>query len=65
VLASAIADGGTTLRDFVNGVGEPGYFAQSLNVYGRAGAPCRGCGAPIKARVIAQRNTFFCTRCQR
>lgn len=65
VLASAIADGGTTLRDFVNGVGEPGYFAQSLNVYGRAGEPCRGCGAVITARVIAQRNTFFCARCQR
>jgi formamidopyrimidine-DNA glycosylase len=65
VLSRAIADGGTTLRDFVNAVGEPGYFAQSLNVYGRAGSPCRSCGAAIKSRVIAQRNTFYCALCQR
>ena len=65
VLASAIRDGGTTLRDFVNGVGEPGYFAQSLSVYGRAGEACRRCGAAVRSRIIAQRNTFFCTGCQR
>ncbi len=65
VLASAIRDGGTTLRDFVNGVGEPGYFARALSVYGRAGEPCRSCGHPVRSRVIAQRNTYFCVRCQR
>jgi formamidopyrimidine-DNA glycosylase len=65
VLERAIADGGTTLRDFVNGVGEPGYFAQELAVYGRAGAPCRRCGNPVNSRVLAQRSTFFCGRCQR
>ena len=65
VLASAIRDGGTTLRDFVNGVGEPGYFAQSLSVYGRAGEACRRCGDRVRSRIIAQRNTFFCAGCQR
>ena len=65
VLSKAIEQGGTTLRDFVNGVGEPGYFAQSLCVYGRAQQPCTICGSPISSRVIAQRNTFFCARCQR
>jgi formamidopyrimidine-DNA glycosylase len=65
VLADAIRNGGTTLRDFVNAVGEPGYFAQSLNVYGRAGEPCTSCGSPVRSRVIAQRNTFFCSVCQR
>jgi formamidopyrimidine-DNA glycosylase len=65
VLASAIRDGGTTLRDFVNGVGEPGYFGQALRVYGRAGHGCRTCGRAVVSRVIAQRNTFFCPSCQR
>lgn len=65
VLSKAIAQGGTTLRDFVNGVGEPGYFAQSLRVYGRAQQPCTICGNPVSSRVIAQRNTFFCMHCQR
>lgn len=65
VLSMAISQGGTTLRDFVNGVGEPGYFAQSLRVYGRAKQPCSICDTPITSRVIAQRNTFFCTHCQR
>ncbi|MCA8967418.1 MAG: bifunctional DNA-formamidopyrimidine glycosylase/DNA-(apurinic or apyrimidinic site) lyase, partial [Planctomycetes bacterium] len=40
VLGAAIVAGGTTLRDFQNGVGEPGYFAQRLRVYGRTGEPC-------------------------
>jgi formamidopyrimidine-DNA glycosylase len=65
VLSKAIEQGGTTLRDFVNGAGEPGYFAQSLRVYGRADLPCTICATPITSRVVAQRNTFFCIRCQR
>ena len=64
VLRDAIAQGGTTLRDFVHSDGEPGYFAQKLNVYGRAGEDCLACGAAIQSRVIAQRNTFWCPRCQ-
>lgn len=65
VLAEAIAAGGTTLRDFYGGDGQPGYFSQSLSVYGRAGEPCPGCGEPIRQRVIGQRSSYYCPRCQR
>ena len=65
VLRDAIKQGGTTLRDFVNSSGEPGYFAQSLNVYGRAGEPCLRCDTTISSMILGQRNTFFCRRCQR
>ncbi len=64
VLGNAIEAGGTTLRDFVDPRGNPGYFVQSLYVYGRAGEPCRRCETPIKHCVIGQRGSFFCTRCQ-
>jgi formamidopyrimidine-DNA glycosylase len=65
VLADAITQGGTTLRDFVNGAGEPGYFAQSLRVYDRSGEACRQCGTAIRSERIGQRSSFFCPRCQR
>lgn len=65
VLNEAVAKGGTTLRDFVNGAGEPGYFTQFLRVYGREGEPCVACGNPIKARVLGQRASYYCPRCQR
>lgn len=65
VLARAIEQGGTTLRDFAQTDGKPGYFAQELNVYGRAKAPCNACGEQIKSEVIGQRNTFYCPNCQR
>lgn len=64
-LAAAIDQGGTTLRDFVNSDGNPGYFAQQLHVYGREGEPCETCGTTIKRIAIGQRSTFFCPRCQR
>jgi len=64
VLAEAIKQGGTTLRDFYNGAGEPGYFKQSLQVYGRAGEPCLQCGAAIRQVVQGQRSTYYCGRCQ-
>ncbi len=65
VLGAAIRQGGTTLRDFVKEDGNPGYFAQSLKVYGRAGEPCPGCGATLLERRIGQRSSFYCPRCQR
>lgn len=65
VLAASIKMGGTTLRDFVNESGEPGYFAQTLRVYDREGEPCRVCGAKIKRIVLGQRSTFFCPKCQK
>lgn len=64
VLASSIAQGGTTLRDFVNEDGEPGYFAQSLRVYGRTGESCKVCGEPVRQTLIGQRSSFYCARCQ-
>ncbi len=65
VLSDAIAQGGTTLRDFLGAGGEPGRFRQQLFVYGRAGAPCRACGTPIRHRVLGQRSTCWCPHCQR
>jgi formamidopyrimidine-DNA glycosylase len=65
VLTEAIKQGGTTLRDFVGGDGKPGYFAQQLNVYGREGKPCHGCGGTVKQVVLGQRATYYCPHCQK
>ena len=65
VLGTAIAAGGTTLRDFTNSDGAPGYFGQRLLVYGRSGQSCDRCGHTIHTVVIGQRSTFYCPRCQR
>ncbi|UTW44425.1 bifunctional DNA-formamidopyrimidine glycosylase/DNA-(apurinic or apyrimidinic site) lyase [bacterium SCSIO 12696] len=65
VLARAIEQGGTTLKDFVGGDGKPGYFAQQLSVYGRGGEPCLQCGAALKEVRLAQRTTVYCGYCQR
>lgn len=65
VLSLAIKAGGTTLKDFINAEGKPGYFAQQLNVYGRTGEPCINCSQPIKQVTIGQRSTFYCGQCQR
>jgi formamidopyrimidine-DNA glycosylase len=65
VLERAIRRGGTTLNDFADADGEPGYFAVSLKVYGREGEPCRRCGGVIRRIVQANRSTFYCPRCQR
>ncbi len=65
VLESAIEQGGTTLRDFVGGDGRPGYFKQSLQVYGRGGLPCLNCGAALKEVRLSNRSTVYCVQCQR
>lgn len=65
ILQKSIDQGGTTLRDFVNSDGEPGYFKQSLFVYGREGEACQQCGTSIQQKVLGQRSTFFCRQCQR
>ncbi len=65
VLAEAIAEGGTTLRDFAWGEGQPGYFARELRVYDRAGLPCPVCETPVRRRVLGQRSTYYCVNCQR
>jgi len=65
VLAEAIEAGGTTIRDFANSDGGPGYFRMNLRVYGRSGEPCTGCGAPVSVVRLGQRSTYFCPKCQR
>jgi len=65
VLSNAIKSGGTTLNDFVNAEGKPGYFAQKLKVYARTGEPCTSCGKAITQKTIGQRSTFYCTNCQK
>lgn len=64
VLRWAIEQGGTTLRDFVNAQGKPGYFQQSLSVYGRVGQACSRCAEPIQHIKIGQRASYFCGNCQ-
>jgi len=65
VLAQAIKAGGTTLRDFHGSDGEPGYFQQSLDVYGRDNKPCNNCGTPVTVVTLGQRSTYYCKNCQR
>ncbi len=65
VLADAIRQGGTTLRDFHDEQGRKGWFEQQLKVYGRDGLPCTGCGATIRSIRQAQRATWYCAACQR
>jgi formamidopyrimidine-DNA glycosylase len=64
-LRAAIRAGGSSLRDFVGGDGEPGTFQTRYRVYHREGLPCRHCGAAIRRIVQGQRATFYCPRCQR
>ncbi|MEO7101150.1 MAG: bifunctional DNA-formamidopyrimidine glycosylase/DNA-(apurinic or apyrimidinic site) lyase [Luteolibacter sp.] len=65
VLTDSIVEGGTTLRDFLNSDGEPGYFKQRLFVYGRNDEPCRICETLVQQFVLGQRSTYWCPRCQK
>ncbi|KPK12245.1 MAG: 5-hydroxymethyluracil DNA glycosylase [Acidithiobacillales bacterium SG8_45] len=65
ILAEAIEVGGTTLRDFSDARGDPGYFQQTLMVYGRDGETCKVCGSTVRRVVSGNRSVFFCGRCQR
>ena len=65
ILARAVEKGGSTLRDFSNVDGQNGYFQLEATVYGRAGAPCRVCGTPIKQVRQGQRSTYYCPQCQK
>lgn len=64
ILKQAIAQGGTSLKDFVGGTGKPGYFKQELLVYGRKGLPCTQCLKPLKEIRLGNRSTVYCTSCQ-
>jgi len=65
VLTEAIGAGGTTLRDYVDASGMPGYFRQRLFVYERTGKPCRRCRTPVRQFTQGARSTYWCPRCQR
>ncbi len=65
VLAKAVAQGGSTLRDFSNAQGQAGYFQLEAMVYDRAGQPCRVCGTPIRMIRQGQRASYYCPNCQR
>lgn len=64
VLKRSIEQGGTTLRDFVNSDGSPGYFKQQLFVYGRAGETCKHCASTLKEIRQNNRATVYCPKCQ-
>lgn len=64
-LTKAIAQGGTTLKDFAQADGKPGYFAQELLVYGRKGEQCTVCDTPLSEIKLGQRSTVFCGYCQK
>jgi len=63
-LRIAIANRGTTMRDFVDAEGRSGDNAAALLVYGRVGKPCRSCGESVRRSVDGGRSTFYCPRCQ-
>ena len=65
ILKEAIAQGGTTLKDFVGGTGKPGYFKQELLVYGQKDLPCVKCQKPLKEIRLGNRSTVYCTNCQK
>lgn len=64
ILRQAITQGGTTLKDFVGGDGKPGYFQQTLLIYGKAGQTCPHCQAALKTVKLAARSTVYCPKCQ-
>ncbi|MFS3561009.1 bifunctional DNA-formamidopyrimidine glycosylase/DNA-(apurinic or apyrimidinic site) lyase [Proteus mirabilis] len=64
VLTRSIEQGGTTLKDFLQSDGKPGYFSQELFVYGRKDKACLICGHTIESIKQGQRSTFFCRHCQ-
>ena len=65
ILAYAIERGGTTLRDFIGGDGQPGYFQQELFAYGRGGDFCKVCGTTLREVKLGQRASVYCPKCQR
>ena len=65
ILKQAIKQGGTTLKDFTNSSGKPGYFQQKLKVYDRGGEACGKCNKPIRQITLGQRSTFYCSNCQK
>lgn len=65
ILKEAIKQGGTTLKDFVGGDGKPGYFQQTLNIYGKTGDNCPQCKTTLKSVKLSARNSVYCPKCQK
>lgn len=65
ILTEAISLGGSTIENYKNSFGESGGFQNSHQVYGRAGEKCPNCAGSIKSKILAGRNTFWCSTCQR
>ncbi|GLS92670.1 formamidopyrimidine-DNA glycosylase [Psychromonas marina] len=65
ILVEAIKQGGTTLKDFVGGDGKPGYFQQTLHIYGKTGGNCPKCKSGLKSLKLAARNSVYCPKCQK
>ncbi|QLD10341.1 bifunctional DNA-formamidopyrimidine glycosylase/DNA-(apurinic or apyrimidinic site) lyase [Microbacterium oleivorans] len=66
VMTKALAEGGTSFdTQYVNVNGQAGYFAHSLEAYGRTGAPCSRCGSAIVRVAFTNRSSHYCPRCQR
>lgn len=65
VLSRAVEAGGTTIRSYLNALGESGNFQVALHVYGQTGQPCVRCHTPIVKTKVAQRGTHYCPNCQR
>ncbi len=65
VLKEAIAAGGSSVSDYVDSAGQPGFFQFQHRVYGREGEPCLACRAPIKRVIIAGRSSHYCPKCQK
>ncbi|MFT6927245.1 MAG: formamidopyrimidine-DNA glycosylase [Psychromonas sp.] len=64
ILQQAIQQGGTTLKDFVGSDGKPGYFQQTLQIYGKTGQQCPNCENPLKSVKLAARASVYCANCQ-
>jgi formamidopyrimidine-DNA glycosylase len=65
VLRAAIERGGSSISNYVDAEGRPGWFQNLHQVYGREGEPCGCCGAPVRRIVVGQRGTHYCPKCQR
>ena len=65
VLTEAIAAGGSSISDYVDGEGRKGFFQFQHRVYQRTGEPCLACGEAIRRAIVAQRSSHFCPRCQK
>ena len=65
VIEEAIEHRGSSISDFLDGIGRPGSYQWRRRVYDRAGEDCPRCGGTIRSRAIAQRSSFYCGHCQR